>query len=164
MSPFTFYGGLLIRAQRVHAARRPLRPAQPSPDRPFILCQNAYNQMTSNEISRSGLGWADQSVGVHLIVCILTEYKRPVRAGLGRSQWAGVHSIVCILMAEYKRPVRAGLGRSQWAGVHLIACISTSLKGPGRSQAGGLLARTGSLSGHPFKQQPRSTLLDLVIL
>ncbi|KAG8261766.1 hypothetical protein J6590_066297 [Homalodisca vitripennis] len=28
----------------------------------------------------------------------------------------------------------------------------------------GLLARTGSLSGHPSKQQPRSTLLDLVIL
>ncbi|KAG8313091.1 hypothetical protein J6590_010185 [Homalodisca vitripennis] len=30
--------------------------------------------------------------------------------------------------------------------------------------AGGLLARTGSPSGHPSKQQPRSTLLDLVIL
>ncbi|KAG8290335.1 hypothetical protein J6590_084575 [Homalodisca vitripennis] len=28
-------------------------------------------------------------------------------------------------------------------------------------RAGGLLARTGSLSGHPSKQQPRSTLLDL---
>ncbi|KAG8320372.1 hypothetical protein J6590_070658 [Homalodisca vitripennis] len=27
-------------------------------------------------------------------------------------------------------------------------------------RAGGLLARTGSLSGHPSKQQPRSTLLD----
>ncbi|KAG8299400.1 hypothetical protein J6590_102023 [Homalodisca vitripennis] len=32
------------------------------------------------------------------------------------------------------------------------------------SRAGGLLARTGSLSGHPSKQQPRSTMLDLVIL
>ncbi|KAG8327103.1 hypothetical protein J6590_026437 [Homalodisca vitripennis] len=30
--------------------------------------------------------------------------------------------------------------------------------------AGGLLARTGSLSGHPSKQQPRSTLFDWVIL
>ncbi|KAG8269589.1 hypothetical protein J6590_104414 [Homalodisca vitripennis] len=30
-------------------------------------------------------------------------------------------------------------------------------------RAGGLLARTGSLSGHPSKQQPRSTLLDLPI-
>ncbi|KAG8286728.1 hypothetical protein J6590_053685 [Homalodisca vitripennis] len=30
--------------------------------------------------------------------------------------------------------------------------------------AGGLLARTGSLSGYPSKQQPRSTLLDPVIL
>ncbi|KAG8315323.1 hypothetical protein J6590_073377 [Homalodisca vitripennis] len=29
-------------------------------------------------------------------------------------------------------------------------------------RAGGLLARTGSLSGHLSKQQPRSTLLDLV--
>ncbi|KAG8255235.1 hypothetical protein J6590_065955 [Homalodisca vitripennis] len=28
-------------------------------------------------------------------------------------------------------------------------------------RAGGVLARTGSLSGHPSKQQPRSTLLDL---
>ncbi|KAG8295767.1 hypothetical protein J6590_073126 [Homalodisca vitripennis] len=28
-------------------------------------------------------------------------------------------------------------------------------------RVGGLLARTGSLSGHPSKQQPRSTLLDL---
>ncbi|KAG8267932.1 hypothetical protein J6590_039316 [Homalodisca vitripennis] len=27
-------------------------------------------------------------------------------------------------------------------------------------RAGGLLARTGSLSGHPYKQQPHSTLLD----
>ncbi|KAG8276778.1 hypothetical protein J6590_056935 [Homalodisca vitripennis] len=32
------------------------------------------------------------------------------------------------------------------------------------SRAGGLLARTRSLSGHLSKQQPRSTLLDLVIL
>ncbi|KAG8320295.1 hypothetical protein J6590_071546 [Homalodisca vitripennis] len=31
-------------------------------------------------------------------------------------------------------------------------------------RAGGLLARTGSLSGHPSKQQPHSALLDLVIL
>ncbi|KAG8329438.1 hypothetical protein J6590_085976 [Homalodisca vitripennis] len=31
-------------------------------------------------------------------------------------------------------------------------------------RAGGLLARTGPLSGHPSKQQPRSTVLDLVIL
>ncbi|KAG8252714.1 hypothetical protein J6590_051163 [Homalodisca vitripennis] len=31
-------------------------------------------------------------------------------------------------------------------------------------RAGGLLARPGSLSGHPSKQQPRSTLLDPVIL
>ncbi|KAG8278796.1 hypothetical protein J6590_011194 [Homalodisca vitripennis] len=31
-------------------------------------------------------------------------------------------------------------------------------------RAGGLLGRTGSLSGHPSKQQPRSTLLDPVIL
>ncbi|KAG8327726.1 hypothetical protein J6590_012774 [Homalodisca vitripennis] len=30
-------------------------------------------------------------------------------------------------------------------------------------RAGGLLARTGSPSGHPSKQHPRSTLLDLVI-
>ncbi|KAG8319341.1 hypothetical protein J6590_093966 [Homalodisca vitripennis] len=30
--------------------------------------------------------------------------------------------------------------------------------------AGGLLARTGSLSAHPFKQQPRSTILHPVIL
>ncbi|KAG8308910.1 hypothetical protein J6590_098384, partial [Homalodisca vitripennis] len=30
-------------------------------------------------------------------------------------------------------------------------------------RAGGLLARTGSLSGHPSKQQPRSTLLDPVL-
>ncbi|KAG8278320.1 hypothetical protein J6590_023769 [Homalodisca vitripennis] len=30
-------------------------------------------------------------------------------------------------------------------------------------RAGGMLARTGSLSGHPSKQQPRSTLLDPVI-
>ncbi|KAG8314059.1 hypothetical protein J6590_101233 [Homalodisca vitripennis] len=30
-------------------------------------------------------------------------------------------------------------------------------------RASGLLARTGSLSGHPSKQQPRSTLLDSVI-
>ncbi|KAG8320212.1 hypothetical protein J6590_074013 [Homalodisca vitripennis] len=31
-------------------------------------------------------------------------------------------------------------------------------------RAGGMLARTGSLSGHPSKQQLRSTLLDPVIL
>ncbi|KAG8259097.1 hypothetical protein J6590_017271 [Homalodisca vitripennis] len=31
-------------------------------------------------------------------------------------------------------------------------------------RAGELLARKGSLSGHPSKQQPRPTLLDLVIL
>ncbi|KAG8334224.1 hypothetical protein J6590_095426 [Homalodisca vitripennis] len=30
-------------------------------------------------------------------------------------------------------------------------------------RAGGLLARTGSLNGHSFKQQPRSKLLDLII-
>ncbi|KAG8268135.1 hypothetical protein J6590_035104 [Homalodisca vitripennis] len=30
--------------------------------------------------------------------------------------------------------------------------------------AGGLLVRTGSLSGHPSEQQPRSTLLDPLIL
>ncbi|KAG8272707.1 hypothetical protein J6590_036581 [Homalodisca vitripennis] len=33
-----------------------------------------------------------------------------------------------------------------------------------KGRAGGLLARSGSLSGHSSKQQPRSTLLDLVIL
>ncbi|KAG8268695.1 hypothetical protein J6590_021515 [Homalodisca vitripennis] len=31
-------------------------------------------------------------------------------------------------------------------------------------RAGGLFARAGSLSGHPSKQQPRLTLLDLVTL
>ncbi|KAG8267056.1 hypothetical protein J6590_059097 [Homalodisca vitripennis] len=31
-------------------------------------------------------------------------------------------------------------------------------------QAGGLLTRTGSFSGHPSKQQPSSMLFDLVIL
>ncbi|KAG8245472.1 hypothetical protein J6590_105409, partial [Homalodisca vitripennis] len=31
-------------------------------------------------------------------------------------------------------------------------------------RAGGQLERTGSVSGHSTKQQPRSTLLDLVIL
>ncbi|KAG8301456.1 hypothetical protein J6590_053529 [Homalodisca vitripennis] len=31
-------------------------------------------------------------------------------------------------------------------------------------RAGDLLARTGTLSGHPSKQQPRSTLPDLFIL
>ncbi|KAG8260128.1 hypothetical protein J6590_103806 [Homalodisca vitripennis] len=33
-----------------------------------------------------------------------------------------------------------------------------------KGRAGGLLARTGSLSGHPSKQQPRSTLLDPIFL
>ncbi|KAG8272605.1 hypothetical protein J6590_037899 [Homalodisca vitripennis] len=32
------------------------------------------------------------------------------------------------------------------------------------ARPGGLFARTGSLSGHPSKQQPRSMLLDPVIL
>ncbi|KAG8293276.1 hypothetical protein J6590_020879 [Homalodisca vitripennis] len=32
------------------------------------------------------------------------------------------------------------------------------------SRTGGLLARTGLLSGYPTKQQPSSTLIDLVIL
>ncbi|KAG8272863.1 hypothetical protein J6590_033521 [Homalodisca vitripennis] len=36
-------------------------------------------------------------------------------------------------------------------------------EGSSKPRAGGLLARTGSLSGHPSKQQPRSTLLDSVI-
>ncbi|KAG8245990.1 hypothetical protein J6590_097467 [Homalodisca vitripennis] len=35
---------------------------------------------------------------------------------------------------------------------------------PMAGRAGWLLARTGSLSGHPSKQQPRSTLLDSVTL
>ncbi|KAG8307304.1 hypothetical protein J6590_024952 [Homalodisca vitripennis] len=39
----------------------------------------------------------------------------------------------------------------------------TSKPPPMAGQAGCLQGRTGSLSGHPSKQQPRSTLLDLVI-
>ncbi|KAG8322060.1 hypothetical protein J6590_031324, partial [Homalodisca vitripennis] len=49
-------------------------PAQPSPDRPFILCQNAYDQMDTRSLR-------SQLAGVHLIACILTSQK-------GRSQWA----------------------------------------------------------------------------
>ncbi|KAG8328742.1 hypothetical protein J6590_102676 [Homalodisca vitripennis] len=42
----------------------------------------------------------------------------------------------------------------------LKGILSTTTNG----RAGGLLVRTGSLSGHPSKQQLRSTLLHLVIL
>ncbi|KAG8246690.1 hypothetical protein J6590_078628 [Homalodisca vitripennis] len=40
----------------------------------------------------------------------------------------------------------------------------TSEPPPMNDQAGELLARTGSLSGHPSKQQPRSTLLDPILV
>ncbi|KAG8269776.1 hypothetical protein J6590_100219 [Homalodisca vitripennis] len=44
-------------------------------------------------------------------------------------------------------------------GTNGLKVIQTTANG----RAGGLLARTGSLGGHPSKQQPRSTLLDPVI-
>ncbi|KAG8263154.1 hypothetical protein J6590_039423 [Homalodisca vitripennis] len=41
--------------------------------------------------------------------------------------------------------------------------LRTDFRTTANGQNGGLCARTGSLSGHPSKQQPRSTLLESVI-
>ncbi|KAG8297673.1 hypothetical protein J6590_030182 [Homalodisca vitripennis] len=42
--------------------------------------------------------------------------------------------------------------------------LTLNLRTTTNVRAGGLFARIGSLSGHPSKQQPRSTFLDPVIL
>ncbi|KAG8337298.1 hypothetical protein J6590_026263 [Homalodisca vitripennis] len=58
--------------------------------------------------------------------------------------------------------------RTQHKIVNLVKSGDQRLKDDFRTTTNGrvgeLLARTGSLSGHPSKQQPRLTLLDLVIL
>ncbi|KAG8299870.1 hypothetical protein J6590_090522 [Homalodisca vitripennis] len=88
-----------------------------------------------------------QWAGVHLIVCILTEYKRPVWARRGRSQLAGIHLIAFISTSQKGGPVTVGgypfdclyfyltkrPGQLQWVGVHLIVCIYKKA-GPGQSQ------------------------------
>ncbi|KAG8260397.1 hypothetical protein J6590_098032 [Homalodisca vitripennis] len=52
-----------------------------------------------------------------------------------------------------------GLGACYWGacGVTGGAACCGDFRTTNNGRAGGLLARTGSLSGHPSKQQPRST-------
>ncbi|KAG8308839.1 hypothetical protein J6590_099992 [Homalodisca vitripennis] len=57
---------------------------------------------------------------------------------------------------------RRGLVKTPCRAQQLAEALTLNLRTNGR--AGGLLARTGSLSGHSSKQQLRSALLDLVML
>ncbi|KAG8331432.1 hypothetical protein J6590_042202 [Homalodisca vitripennis] len=45
-----------------------------------------------------------------------------------------------------------------------VALFISDFRTTTNGRAGGLLARTGSLSGHPSKQQPRSTLLAVTVV
>ncbi|KAG8312086.1 hypothetical protein J6590_030001 [Homalodisca vitripennis] len=77
----------------------------------------------------------------------------PVAVGAGMS-WAGPVAVGA--GKSWAVPVAVGEGRPQWA-----PCFTGEFLTP---HSGGPLAKTGSLSGHPSKQQPRSTLLGSVIL
>ncbi|KAG8250028.1 hypothetical protein J6590_005423 [Homalodisca vitripennis] len=72
-------------------------------------------------------------------------------------------TIVSIRPDQESRYLGLHIVPAHFRGVH-TAWLNGDFRTTTIDQAGGLVARTESLSGHPPKQQPRSTLLDPIIL